>query len=788
MATDTKPNPVVLTGASDRKTSQSVSWRGAGAAPESVQCVPAASYAGDSSFAGASAKTAVGAQTAITSGGITQYWNKATIAGLSPSTKYYYRAGRPGAWSDTHSFTTAARKAGDFGFLYFGDVQRDSGTAEQEYPEFGKLVKAAAAKSAGAAFGLFGGDMVDGGSDMTDWKYFLSYAQGAFSDIPMYAAIGNHESNFASGKPEYMLKLLSFPQNGPDGFKGEFYSFDYGKAHITVLNSWALSDEQGVYEDKKVGGEVADSEKLEKLNNWIKDDLAAADAAKFKIVVMHHPAYPMATDAVSARVLEQWEPLVVEGGVDLALVGHQHVYGRTPPLAGGDVMKGEDAAGGVVYVMGNSGLKYYATGDPTYYEKQIFGTPTYQQVSISGDTLTLRTFDKGGRELDSWSKTSQTADEPRDVNGDNRVDMNDVTEAKSAVLGGEAYDPALDVNGDGKVDIRDAQFIQLHVKGTAPGNAAAPSGSFAFGLSAAGAGAFSAKAAATALSTIPAGGKVRVTASLTAGGGFTFYAGQYRIALPAGAAAGNIAAQNGWECGVSQSGGSTVLTFAKLEGSVSGAPCPAYSAIATFDISPPPSLAAGQAFSIDCLGSLLTDDVAFEVNRVSGGGLALTVESPQQGATPDSVDNGAGGGQNAAETVALNTAGGTKATAKVGDTLGSVAKPTKKGYNFNGWFTKPKGGKKLSPSYVVKAGDKIYAQWTAKKFKLTFALNKGKLKGKNYKTVAYDAKYGKLPTPTRKGYKFAGWYTKPKGGKKITATSKVQLLKNTKVYAQWQKK
>jgi uncharacterized repeat protein (TIGR02543 family) len=773
MATDTKPNPVVLTGASDRKTSQSVSWRGAGAAPESVQCVPAASYAGDSSFAGASAKTAVGAQTPITSGGIsggdTQYWNKATIAGLSPSTKYCYRAGRPGAWSETHSFTTAPRKAGDFSFLYFGDVQRDGGTAEQEYPEFGKLVKAAAAKSTGAAFGLFGGDMVEGGSDMADWKYFLSYAQGAFSDIPMYAATGNHESNFASGKPEYMLKLLGFPQNGPDGFKGEFYSFDYGKAHITVLNSWALSDEQGVYEDKSVGGEVKDAAKLAKLNNWIKDDLAAADAAKFKIVVMHHPAYPMAADAVSARVLDKWEPLFVAGRVDLALVGHQHVYGRTPPLAGGNVMKGAAAAGGVVYVMGNSGLKYYATGDPTYYERQIFGTPTYQQVSISGDTLTLRTFDKDGRELDSWSKASQAADEPRDVNGDNRVDMSDVAEAKSAVLCGEAYDAALDANGDGKVDIRDAQFIQLRVRGAAAGKAAAPTGPFAFGLSAAGAGGFSANAAAAALSAIPAGGKARVTASLTAGGGFTFYAGQYRIALPAGATAGNMALQNGWECGVSQSGGRTVLTFAKLAGDVSGAPCPAYSAIATFDISPPPSLAAGQSFKIECLGSLLTDGAASAVDtqRVSGGGLAFAISG---------------------ETVALNTAGGTKVAAKAGDTLGSVAKPAKKGYTFKGWYTKAKGGKKLPPSYAVKAGDKIYAQWAAKKFKLTFAPNKGKLKGKNYKTVTYNAKYGKLPTPTRKGHKFAGWYTKTKGGKKITAKAKATILKNTKVYAQWRKK
>jgi uncharacterized repeat protein (TIGR02543 family) len=328
----------------------------------------------------------------------------------------------------------------------------------------------------------------------------------------------------------------------------------------------------------------------------------------------------------------------------------------------------------------------------------------------------------------------------------------------------------LDANGDGKVDIRDAQQIQRYVNDAPSGHAAAPSGSFSFGLAAAGAGASASHVESRASAEVVSGGKARITASLTAGGGaFTFYAGQYLIALPAGVTASNIATQNGWECGISQSGGRTVLAFAKLVGDVSGAPCPAYSAIATFDISPPPSLAAGQSFKIECLGSLLTDGAASAVDakRVSGGGLAFAISG---------------------ETVALNTAGGTKVTAKAGDTLGRVEKPAKKGYTFKGWYTKAKGGKKLPPSYVVKAGDKIYAQWAVKKFKVTFAPNKGKLKGKRYKTVAYAAKYGKLPTPTRKGYKFTGWHTKAKGGKKITAKSKVLILKNTRIYAQWKKK
>jgi uncharacterized repeat protein (TIGR02543 family) len=82
----------------------------------------------------------------------------------------------------------------------------------------------------------------------------------------------------------------------------------------------------------------------------------------------------------------------------------------------------------------------------------------------------------------------------------------------------------------------------------------------------------------------------------------------------------------------------------------------------------------------------------------------------------------------------------------------------------------------------------VYAHWTAKKFKVLYKANKGKLKnGIKYKTVTYNSKYGKLTTPTRKGYKFTGWYTKATNGTKITAKSTVKITKNTSVYAHWKK-
>lgn len=52
-------------------------------------------------------------------------------------------------------------------------------------------------------------------------------------------------------------------------------------------------------------------------------------------------------------------------------------------------------------------------------------------------------------------------------------------------------------------------------------------------------------------------------------------------------------------------------------------------------------------------------------------------------------------------------------------------------------------------------------------------------------TVKKNQKYGTLPTPTRKGYKFQGWYTKASGGSKVTSGTKVTSSKNHTLYAHW---
>lgn len=78
--------------------------------------------------------------------------------------------------------------------------------------------------------------------------------------------------------------------------------------------------------------------------------------------------------------------------------------------------------------------------------------------------------------------------------------------------------------------------------------------------------------------------------------------------------------------------------------------------------------------------------------------------------------------------------------------------------------------------------DKI--DYKDREYIITFVSNGGSKVDTEIKRKNGEA-YGSLPTATRIGYTFTGWYTEPTGGEKITATSIVSIRKNIELYAHW---
>ncbi len=118
-----------------------------------------------------------------------------------------------------------------------------------------------------------------------------------------------------------------------------------------------------------------------------------------------------------------------------------------------------------------------------------------------------------------------------------------------------------------------------------------------------------------------------------------------------------------------------------------------------------------------------------------------------------------------------------------------ITVPTRVGYTFNGYYYN--GVKYIdSTGAITSAFTKdafqdnviLTASWTPKNYTLSFNANGGSVSPSS-KTVTYDAACGTLPTPTRAGYRFDGWFDS--AGKQYTASTVYQVAGNTTVTAKW---
>ena len=114
-----------------------------------------------------------------------------------------------------------------------------------------------------------------------------------------------------------------------------------------------------------------------------------------------------------------------------------------------------------------------------------------------------------------------------------------------------------------------------------------------------------------------------------------------------------------------------------------------------------------------------------------------------------------------------------------GTAVAVQADPTKTGYTFSGWTVsgaEPVDGKFTMPDSDVT----ITGSFSANQYTVKFNANGGSA-CKDI-TVTYDGKYTDLPTTTRTGYTFDGWYD---GSTKVTADTDVKITADQTLTARW---
>ena len=341
--------------------------------------------------------------------------HKAETPALEPDTEYVYCVGD--GYANTTSVTTPqviktpAKDTNTFSFLFFTDVQQGAcGSYEatlNAYSDFGEMLDRATGDYPDAAFILSGGDQVNYGIDTWEWDAFFASSQDVFSKYPFYLSTGNHECDGANKwggdwtpvdqSCSAVLGRYNPPENGAayygggDGTErmtsgvarleataGNYY-FIYGDTLFLVLD----------YQDSTLGELTAVQQA------WIKS-VVAQNPTKWRVAVMHKTLFGYRVSDPSTGVYRTWSDTFDKAGIDLVLMGHDHVYARTKYYADGTVTESQAPGSGTTYITGASGntdnrSDWYVEKPYTLVHSTTDYGRAYVAITISPDEIRVTT-------------------------------------------------------------------------------------------------------------------------------------------------------------------------------------------------------------------------------------------------------------------------------------------------------------------------------------------------------------------------------------------------------------
>ena len=137
-------------------------------------------------------------------------------------------------------------------------------------------------------------------------------------------------------------------------------------------------------------------------------------------------------------------------------------------------------------------------------------------------------------------------------------------------------------------------------------------------------------------------------------------------------------------------------------------------------------------------------------------------------------------------TVTLDANGGTvkpdSVSVQYGMAVGQLPVPVREGYTFDGWYDENGAQYTEDTIYAIAGDTTLTARWTANIYEITLDANGG-VTDVALVQVTFGQAVGALPTPTREGYVFLGWFDE--AGSRYDASTVYSTADGVTLTARW---
>ena len=316
------------------------------------------------------------------------YSNKALITGLEANTEYVYRVGSGDAWSKMYEFSTE-NFDGSFHFLFAGDPQIGAGSTETDITGWQQSLETADQALPGASFLLSAGDQVNTSSNEAQYDGYLSPEE--VTSIPMAVNVGNHDAGSSNYTDHFAVPNVSdLGKTDSTGEAGGDYWYLYNNMLVMSLNSNNMSTAEH--------------------RTFMEQVLAEHEnEVDWTVVTFHHSVYSVASHTTDGDILQRRSELpevFSDLGIDVVLMGHDHVYTRSYMMDGTTPVDAEDGPQEevvnpgereVFYLTANSasGSKYYTIKDlefPFSAKHDQSRRPNLTDITVTEDSMTFTTY------------------------------------------------------------------------------------------------------------------------------------------------------------------------------------------------------------------------------------------------------------------------------------------------------------------------------------------------------------------------------------------------------------